>query len=472
MPTGFKSADELMRAQRIVQGLPPQGILRTETGGPTPFRISPEPFPLPAETVDSLARQGTLWLSFLKAAQEIYLRSLRGEAPGFVAEYLDAGKPARLQEYGRMNRFRQRFPPVIRPDLLLTDDGPAACELDSIPGGFGMLACLSHLHAAAGSEPVGGAKGMVEGFARALAFAGGTDRPRSAIVVSEESRMYRPEMEWMAGAMREAGHDCEAAAPADLAAGSGGVTLGGRRLDVAYRFFELFDLPNVPGAEELMTAAKLKRVALVPAPKPFLEEKLLFALLHHPRLEPAWEELLGESQFRELRSLVIPTWVMDARPVPPHAVVAGFEPGGHPLASWDELSRLTQRERELVIKPSGFSEEAWGSHGVRFGQDMSRGDWMRAVAEALEAFPERPHVIQPYRRPAVVPIRWLDHARSDIVEGEGRVRLTPYYFVTGPDDAELGGVLATVCPADKKAVHGMPDAVMAPCAARAAGGRG
>jgi hypothetical protein len=27
----------------------------------------------------------------------------------------------------------------------------------------------------------------------------------------------------------------------------------------------------------------------------------------------------------------------------------------------------------------------------------------------------------------------------------------------------LGGVLATVCPADKKILHGMPDAVMAPC---------
>jgi len=47
----------------------------------------------------------------------------------------------------------------------------------------------------------------------------------------------------------------------------------------------------------------------------------------------------------------------------------------------------------------------------------------------------------------------------------GRVRLCPYYFVTGDGDAaraELGGVLATVCPADKKIIHGMTEAVFAP----------
>ena len=31
--------------------------------------------------------------------------------------------------------------------------------------------------------------------------------------------------------------------------------------------------------------------------------------------------------------------------------------------------------------------------------------------------------------------------------------------------ATLGGVLATICPADKKIIHGMTDAILAPCAA-------
>ena len=44
-----------------------------------------------------------------------------------------------------------------------------------------------------------------------------------------------------------------------------------------------------------------------------------------------------------------------------------------------------------------------------------------------------------------------------------RVRLTPYYFVVG-ETTQLGGILATLCPNDKKKIHGMVDAIMVPCA--------
>jgi hypothetical protein len=44
---------------------------------------------------------------------------------------------------------------------------------------------------------------------------------------------------------------------------------------------------------------------------------------------------------------------------------------------------------------------------------------------------------------------------------KGRVRLSPYYFVS-EGKTTLGGALATVCPADKKILHGMSDAVMIP----------
>jgi hypothetical protein len=44
-----------------------------------------------------------------------------------------------------------------------------------------------------------------------------------------------------------------------------------------------------------------------------------------------------------------------------------------------------------------------------------------------------------------------------------RVRLCPFYFVID-GKAELRGALATICPADKKLLHGMRDAVLAPTA--------
>ena len=60
-------------------------------------------------------------------------------------------------------------------------------------------------------------------------------------------------------------------------------------------------------------------------------------------------------------------------------------------------------------------------------------------------------------------VSYFDSARDDLVPMLGRTRLSPYYFVNG-GEAKLGGILATVCPLDKKLIHGMRDAVMVPCA--------
>lgn len=62
-------------------------------------------------------------------------------------------------------------------------------------------------------------------------------------------------------------------------------------------------------------------------------------------------------------------------------------------------------------------------------------------------------------------MRYYDFERDEVLSMEGRVRLCPYYFVW-EDRAHLCGILATVCPADKKILHGMVDAVMVPCAIR------
>ena len=43
----------------------------------------------------------------------------------------------------------------------------------------------------------------------------------------------------------------------------------------------------------------------------------------------------------------------------------------------------------------------------------------------------------------------------------GRARLCPYYFVSD-NQVELVGILTTICPLDKKLIHGMVDAVMVP----------
>ena len=92
------------------------------------------------------------------------------------------------------------------------------------------------------------------------------------------------------------------------------------RIDVVYRFFELFDLKNIPKAELLQYAAKKAQVVVTPPYKPYLEEKLLFALYQHPALAGFWRAELSEETRTALDPLFPRTWVLDPAPLPPQAV--------------------------------------------------------------------------------------------------------------------------------------------------------
>ena len=118
-----------------------------------------------------------------------------------------------------------------------------------------------------------------------------------------------------------------------------------------------------------------------------------------------------------------------------------------------------------MIKPSGFSPESWGSKGVVIGHDVSSEIWQKTLTKCLEQFPEQPSILQNFYKGKKVEARYFDPGTDKIETMKSRVRLTPYYFVLG-ESARLGGILATLCPQDKKKIHGMGDAIMVPCATR------
>jgi hypothetical protein len=117
-----------------------------------------------------------------------------------------------------------------------------------------------------------------------------------------------------------------------------------------------------------------------------------------------------------------------------------------------------------VLKISGFSEHAWGSRGVYVGHDLPANEWAEAIERALESFPAHPFILQRFEKSKLFDAEYFDFEIDELRAFKARVRLCPYYFVNG-ETAKLAGILATVCPADKKILHGMPDAVMAPCSA-------
>jgi hypothetical protein len=231
--------------------------------------------------------------------------------------------------------------------------------------------------------------------------------------------------------------------------------------DAVYRFFELFDLANVPSANKLFELAASRRLRLTPPPKPVFEEKMLFALLHNRNLHSFWRQELGEGFFQHLLPLAPYSWLVDPAPLPPHGAIPELN-----LTDWRQLQTLSQKERDLILKVSGFSPHAWGARGVFLGSDLSHADWSAAVEKAIAGFGQSPYVLQRYHKPALVESEWFDFAQNRVVPMKGRARLCPYYFVTGEAEAaraQLGGVLATICPADKKIIHGMTEAIFAPC---------
>jgi hypothetical protein len=369
---------------------------------------------------------------------------VQGKLPHWIAEYLDTGKPKELIELSRRDRFKSHVPRVIRPDVILTNDHFFITELDSVPGGIGLTGWLGKTYTELGDTVVGGAHGMMEGFDAVLHAEAKSEEPLAIVVVSEEAATYRPEMEWLG---QQIGF--RVVRPEELA-----------NLDktaVVYRFFELFDLPNIPNANVLTEAAAHAQVAVTPPFKPQLEEKMLFAFLWMEQLRPFWREQLGEDKLTVLRQIFPYTWIVDPTPLPPHAVIP--ELGIH---DWREMARFSQKQRELVLKISGFSEEAWGSRGVSVGHDLPAAEWAEAIDQALAGFATHPFILQRFEKSKLFEAQYVDFDANEARTFGARVRLCPYYFVVG-DDAKLGGILATVCPADKKILHGMPDAVMAPC---------
>ncbi len=429
---------EVERAMAVRRAMPASGLFAGQT-----WRVAPRPVSLSAELVDELVFLGRVLHRFYRAVDLLYRRSVEGKMPGWVAGVLDQGKPSELIAWQRHPGFRNEIPRVIRPDVLLTEDGFVLSELDSVPGGMGLTQWLNATYAGLGDPVLGGPDGMVRGFASIFGEAS-----RVNIVVSEEAGAYRPEMEYLAGLagerFRVVGQDF------------GAVPEG----EAVYRFFELFDLENVKGARGWFDAAAERRIRVTPAPKPVFEEKLLFGLLWNRNLRSFWRNELGEGFLKRLLKVIPYTWIMDPTPLPPHAAYPGLE-----LTDWQQLKEMSQRERDLILKVSGYSPEAWGARGVHLGSDLSAADWGAAVDAALSAWGRSPHLLQRYHKPRTLPTSWLD-AEGRIEPMNGRARLCPYYFVSGDGDAArpvLGGVLATVCPADKKIIHGMTDAVLAPC---------
>src|SRR6266705_194580 len=404
--------------------------------------LSPEAFPIEQKFLAELEQLGHRLFVFQRACNLLYQLSVKGKQPEWVARYLDAGKPAELVQFSRRKEIRDDLPRVIRPDLIFTEDGCIIAEIDSVPGGIGLTAWLNQTYSTFDKEIVGGIDGMLDGFQSVLPNGGD-------IVVSQEAATYRPEMEWIAARLKDRHH----ALNWRVVAAENYEPQDGRAV---YRFFELFDLPNIPKIDNLLRANAEGRVTITPPIKPYLEEKMWFALFWLKPLHEFWRRELGEKYFTQLQKVIPYSWLLDPTPLPQHAVVPRLE-----IHDWREAAKFSQKDRDLLLKISGFSPLGWGSRGVSLGSDLAHAEWEKRIENALATFDSSPTIMQRFHKGRLLEHRYCEPDSDELKTMKGRVRLCPYYFVEN-DRMKLRGALATIVQADKKFVHGMRDAILVP----------
>jgi hypothetical protein len=456
------------RLEAIRAAFPKEGLFAEKD-----WLLSPDAFPIDKRFLAELEQLGHRLFVFQRACNQLYQLSIRGKQPEWVARYLDAGKPQELIEFSRRKEIRDDLPRVIRPDLILADEGYIIAEVDSVPGGIGLTAWLNHTYSTFDKEIIGGAEGMLDGFQNVLPNGGD-------IVISQEASTYRPEMEWLAARLGrkilDAGysmldeelhpssenpvssiqHPASSATWRVVAAEN----YEPRDTRAVYRFFELFDLPNIPQIDNALRANAEGRITITPPIKSYLEEKMWFALFWLKPLHEFWRRELGDKYFIKLQEVIPYSWLLDPTPLPQHAVIPRLE-----IHDWHEAAKFSQKDRELLLKVSGFSPLGWGSRGIALGSDLAHAEWEHRIEYALATFESSPTIMQRFHKGRLFEHQYWDQDASELKTMKGRVRLCPYYFVEG-DRVKLRGALATIAPADKKFLHGMRDAILVPSKAQ------
>jgi hypothetical protein len=438
------------RLSAIRGAIPKEGLFAEKD-----WLISPDGFPIDKKFLTELEQLGHRLFVFQRACNQLYQLSVKGKQPEWIARYLDTGKPKELIEFSRRKEIRDDLPRVIRPDLILTDDGYIIAEIDSVPGGIGLTGWLDRTYCQFDQEIIGGCDGMLDGFKSVLPTGGD-------IVISQEAATYRPEMEWLVAQLegRAPSRPGTAQRPSlqnesqwRVVAAENYEPQGGRAV---YRFFELFDLPNIPKIENTLRANAEGRITITPPIKPYLEEKMWFALFWLKPLHEFWRRELGDKYFTKLQEVIPYSWLLDPTPLPQHAVIPRLE-----IHDWREAAKFSQKDREVLLKVSGFSPLGWGSRGISLGSDLAHSEWEKRIENALATFESSPTIMQRFHKGRLLEHRYWDNDSGELKTMKGRVRLCPYYFVED-DRVKLRGVLATIVPADKKFVHGMRDGILVP----------
>ncbi|MBU0766464.1 hypothetical protein KKF55_01605 [Patescibacteria group bacterium] len=362
------------------------------------FRMSADPLVLPEQV--ELQRYGDALSAYYAACKKIYDAL---DDDHHWKKYLDHSKPDWMLEHAGKEDRDHIF---LRPDFILTEDQPVVTEIETSPFGLGLSYFLDKAYKKAGKPTSADESQLLD----LLKEAAGDS---ICFVVTDYTDQYRGQFVYLAQELEsKMGMRAVVVNPDEVQVSGNQCIANNEHFSSIYRAFYLHQTVDDP---------QLRKIALfdraIPPCKPQLEEKALMGILWEPEFQDMLNTELGEDTFATLKAIIPRTWVVDKERIPKELGIS----------CWGDLANLSRKQRQFILKTSGFSADGSWAKGVVFLEKLSK-DKCRDTMEGA-AIADGLYVLQEFKRGAKFRHKYFDFHESEMKEMNGRVRLTPYYSV-------------------------------------------
>lgn len=386
------------------------------------FHIGTDSFVLPEKLSEELEMHGKSIAAYYQACDDLF-QSLPVDHKW--KQVLCAGKPewllaAAAQEGDNTSHV------FLRPDFILTEAGVVTTEIETSPFGLALSYFLNKSYLEQDCEVAVDPEILIKTFIDET-LEGNPLGKLLCFVLTEHTQKYTGQFEYLSRELSNFGVTASVVKPeALIVESSGKVTLNGEAVDCVYRGFYLHESLDNPHLETLVKS----EAKVVPGTKSHLEEKAMMGMIWDDDLVPYFQEQLGDEVFDNLRTIVPQTYVL-----------SGVPPARLGIDLWEDISRISRKKRNFILKISGFSDQGSWAKGVTFLNRLSQVDCENVISKALES--DENFVIQEFKKGKKFEQEYYDFDSDSFIIMTGKVRFTPYFC------AKTGKLLtakSTMCP--------------------------
>jgi hypothetical protein len=170
-----------------------------------------------------------------------------------------------------------------------------------------------------------------------------------------------------------------------------------------------------------------------PSITPHLEEKAIMALIWDTRFEDFYKKQLGQATFDRLRNTIPKTWIIGQEQY--------FSQGlPRDINQTVDIAGLSRKDRQFVVKPSGFSKDASWAEGVNLIHEKSSEKAREILTNATNTTGNL-YIVQEFKQGQKRKMQY-ENVDGGLNNMDVRLRITPYYST---EDGKLLTVKATGC---------------------------